>query len=77
MEELNIDLTMLAAIWMAAVVIIIPVMGWTARLTVGPTLQAISQWRRASPGFSQMERRLAEVEAELARLQTKLDQADS
>lgn len=57
MQELHVDLTTLAALWIGCAVLLVPLAGLTARFGFKPLLEAVSRMRAAD--------RRARAEAEL------------
>ena len=56
MHGFHIDLTTLAALWMASALVMVPLLALTIRFAIVPLLEAITRARRA-----ELELRLAET----------------
>jgi hypothetical protein len=56
MLPFHLDLTMLAAIWMASAVVMVPLLGLTIRFAIVPLLEAITRARQV-----ELEMRLEEA----------------
>lgn len=70
MQGMNVDLTTIVAIWLGAAVLIIPLLGLTARFGLVPILDAVTRMRGSRPAAGldeETERRFAGLEARLSR----------
>jgi len=75
MQVLPVDLTAIVAITLGMSVIIIPVLGLTARFALKPTVEALSRFldgRGQDEALRIMERRLALVEQQVEGMETAL-----
>ncbi|HEX2091768.1 MAG TPA: hypothetical protein VHG28_05165 [Longimicrobiaceae bacterium] len=76
MDALNVDLTMIAAIWMGGCVLLVPLAGLTARFAFKPLLESVARIRAAGretdPG---VEARLEALEQRLSDLVRAVEDA--
>ncbi len=78
MGPLNVDLTLITAIWMGGSVLLVPLAGLTARFGLKPLLESVARVRaagreaqggaEAQARFDALEARLAELAAAVERL---------
>jgi hypothetical protein len=74
MHGFTIDLVRVAEIWMGGVVLLVPLLGLTARLGVVPVLDAVARVR-GTRGEREMEERLTRIEERLDDLVSVLERA--
>jgi hypothetical protein len=79
MEVLPIDLTAIIAVIMGCSVVLIPIIGLTARFALKPTVEALSrvfEKRGMDESVQILERRVALLETELDSLQTAMNRLE-
>ncbi|HYJ78070.1 MAG TPA: hypothetical protein VEW03_00510 [Longimicrobiaceae bacterium] len=62
MDALNVDVTAMLAIWIAGVLLLVPVLGLAARLGLRPVLDSVARVRAAGRADPEAEERLTGLE---------------
>jgi hypothetical protein len=68
MDAMNVDVTAMLAIWIAGVLLLVPVLGIAARLGLRPVLDSVARMRAAGRADSGAEERLAGLEEQFRAL---------
>ncbi len=74
-EILPIDLTALLAVFMGVSIVLVPVIGLTARFALKPTVEALSRFferRGSDEAISILERRMALIEQQVESIDTNV-----
>ncbi len=76
MQEMNVDLTLITAIWMGGSVLLVPLAGLTARYGLKPLLDSVARMRaadRSAGNEAELDVRFAAVERRLRDLAQSVD----
>ncbi len=74
MPDFDVNLTVLAALWMGGSVLLVPLAGLTARFGLKPVLDSVARVRAAGRGdFAALERRFEVLERGLDELTRAVD----
>lgn len=80
MQEFNVDLTMIAAIWMGAALLMVPLVGLTARFGFKPLLDSVARMRasdRATRDQAEQDARYAALERRVRELTRAVDRLNA
>lgn len=76
MNTFPVDLEAIATIWMVSVIVLVPLLGLTARFAAVPVLDALTRWRlagRVVEGDEALAERLRQLEEQLARMARRME----
>ena len=72
MPAIELDLTRIATIWMAGVILLVPLMGVVARFALTPLLDAAGRFRAAGAGLDEVRDQVAELRRTVAELRAEV-----